>query len=229
MEIKGDRRGLRLIGQGYRSDALFIEDLKQTLESRSRFLGHAELTVEVHDLELTAPLFEAIAKTFMQFPQLTLRGIEQGDRKNLAWYAERDKMPRVAPPPKVIRRTLRSGQRVVHPGDIVVVGDVNPGASVIAGGDVMVFGWLRGTAYAGQPNDTQKGVYALRFEATQVRIGPLLAIGGDGISAANHPEKAWVENHQVVVRPWTDVHVPEVVSQSPRGWSDSASKAVPSS
>ncbi|HWQ61597.1 MAG TPA: septum site-determining protein MinC, partial [Negativicutes bacterium] len=38
----------------------------------------------------------------------------------------------------VVARTLRSGQKIVHPGSVVVIGDVNPGAQVIAGGDIII-------------------------------------------------------------------------------------------
>ena len=39
-----------------------------------------------------------------------------------------------------LQRTLRSGQSVRHPGHVVVLGDVNPGAEIIAGGHVLVWG-----------------------------------------------------------------------------------------
>ncbi|HBU12606.1 MAG TPA: hypothetical protein DEB31_07755, partial [Clostridiales bacterium] len=48
-----------------------------------------------------------------------------------------------------INGTVRSGQRIESEGDIVIVGDVNPGAEVIAGGSIAVFGKLRGLAHAG--------------------------------------------------------------------------------
>ena len=48
----------------------------------------------------------------------------------------------------LVKRTLRSGQRVFFPGNIVVLGDVNPGAEVIAGGNVLIMGSMRGMAHA---------------------------------------------------------------------------------
>ena len=76
----------------------------------------------------------------------------------------------------LLRRNLRSGQRVQFPGNIVVMGDVNAGAEVQAEGDVIVLGTLRGTAHAGAgPNGRKDAVVvALNLHATQVRIGDLI-------------------------------------------------------
>src|SRR5205823_7470786 len=43
-----------------------------------------------------------------------------------------------------LRRTIRSGQAIHHPSNIVVIGDVNPGAEIVVGGDIIVWGVLRG-------------------------------------------------------------------------------------
>ena len=60
-------------------------------------------------------------------------------------------------------------------GSIVVVGDVNAGAELIATGDIIVWGTLRGVAHAGAEGDTQAAVYALRLEPTQLRISRHIA------------------------------------------------------
>ena len=52
-------------------------------------------------------------------------------------------------PTVYIRRTIRSGQSISSDGNIVIVGDVNPGAEIIAKGDVTVWGILAGIVHAG--------------------------------------------------------------------------------
>ncbi|MCY0865199.1 MAG: septum site-determining protein MinC [Sulfobacillus sp.] len=226
MEIKGDRRGLRLIAEGFESDAALIDDLRRTLHDRAAFLGRAELLVEVDRLPLTGGLFQQIADVFQDFPNLQLRGVHQRDASNglIPWDGREKAGERLNAPPKVVRQTLRSGQRLVHAGDVIIVGDVNPGATVIAGGDVMVFGWLRGIVHAGQPDDVSRGVFALRFDPAQIRIGPILAIGDS--ESRGEPEQAVVEEGQVVVRPWTDVRLPDIVTHAPTAWRSST--ATPS-
>lgn len=208
MEVKGDRRGLRLLAFGFADETSLIEDLRSTLLERQAFLGHAQLAVEVDTLPLTATLFQRIAEVFERFPDLTLRGIQVRETGALIPLDGGR-----TGSPLVVRQTLRSGQRISHQGDLIVVGDVNPGAAVVATGDIMIFGWLRGTAYAGQPADGNRTVCALRFQPAQIRIGEVMALGD---SQGEYPECARVEQGQVVVEPWHNIRLPEAVAGEPR-------------
>ena len=51
--------------------------------------------------------------------------------------------------PLYLETTLRSGVEIRHPGTVIVLGDVNPGSSIIADGDIIVWGRLRGFVHAG--------------------------------------------------------------------------------
>jgi len=52
-----------------------------------------------------------------------------------------------------INKTLRSGTRVEFPGHVVVLGDVNPGAEIVAVGSIIIWGRLRGAVHAGSNGD----------------------------------------------------------------------------
>lgn len=69
-----------------------------------------------------------------------------------------------------LNRTLRSGTRIEFAGHVVVLGDVNPGAEIIAEGNVMVWGRLRGTVHAGSKGNRKAVICALDLSATQLRI-----------------------------------------------------------
>lgn len=73
---------------------------------------------------------------------------------------------------RFIRQTLRSGQieRALE-GNMVILGDVNPGAEVVAAGDIIVLGALRGVAHAGALGDIASIIFALNLVPTQLRIG----------------------------------------------------------
>ena len=73
---------------------------------------------------------------------------------------------------RFIRHTLRSGQieRALE-GNMVILGDVNPGAEVVAAGDIIVLGALRGVAHAGALGNTSSVIFALKLLPTQLRIG----------------------------------------------------------
>ena len=67
-------------------------------------------------------------------------------------------------------RTLRSGTRIEFPGHVVVLGDVNPGAEIIAEGNVIIWGRLRGMVHAGAKGNKTAVICALDLSPTQLRI-----------------------------------------------------------
>jgi septum site-determining protein MinC len=81
-----------------------------------------------------------------------------------------------------INKTLRSGTRIEYPGHIVVVGDVNPGAEIVAEGNVIVWGRVRGMIHAGAKGNRSAYICALDLSANQLRIA-------DEISATLKPQK----------------------------------------
>jgi septum site-determining protein MinC len=101
----------------------------------------------------------------------------------------------------LIQKTLRSGVRIVYEGSVVVIGDVNPGAEIIAGGSVIVWGKLRGVVQAGSEGNERAAVYALDLNPMQLRIAKYIAVPPlrKGKSA---PEMAVISDGQVVAINW---------------------------
>jgi septum site-determining protein MinC len=102
----------------------------------------------------------------------------------------------------VVRRTLRSGQAVHHAGHVVLIGDVNPGAEVVAGGDIVIWGKLRGTAHAGAMGDEDAVICALQLVPSQIRIGSLIARPPDRGRPPKVPEIASVQKGRIIVERW---------------------------
>lgn len=100
-----------------------------------------------------------------------------------------------------VQRTLRSGFRISYQGHVVVMGDVNPGAEVIASGSVIVWGRLRGVVHAGAEGDEGAVVCALDMAPTQLRIASRIAITPQR-KGKPQPEMASVQDGQVVAEPW---------------------------
>ena len=104
-----------------------------------------------------------------------------------------------------VRRSLRSGQKEVFDGEVVLVGDVNQGAEILAGGDVIVVGTLRGVVHAGYPDNADAVVIALNLVPLQLRIGPFIARNDE---EQNHrrtqqrPEIARVKDERIVIEPY---------------------------
>lgn len=100
-----------------------------------------------------------------------------------------------------VRRTLRSGHKVKHPGHVIVLGDVNPGAEIIAGGNILVWGRLRGTVHAGAQGDQEAVVCALELTPTQLRIADKISISPSE-EGRQEPEIARLKEGQVVASAW---------------------------
>jgi septum site-determining protein MinC len=99
--------------------------------------------------------------------------------------------------------TLRGGQALHHAGNIVVIGDVNPGTELVATGDIVVFGRLLGVAHAGAQGDNDAKVYALHLQATQLRIATCIAVDEERSRDASEPEVAFVRDSRIVIAPFS--------------------------
>jgi len=109
-----------------------------------------------------------------------------------------------------VKTTFRSGESINYHGDVVVLADVNPGAEIIAEGDIVVFGSLRGMAHAGSAGDTKAVIIALEMDSPRIQIGPhtgLAPLSKSGSksgskSMLNGPKIAYVKRRSVYVSPY---------------------------
>ncbi len=103
----------------------------------------------------------------------------------------------------LVQRTLRSGHSIRHPGHVIVLGDVNPGAEVIAGGNIVVWGHLRGVVHAGAAGDEAAMVCALDLSPTQLRIAGQIAVSPSRRGRPK-PEIARIRKGQIIAEDWQD-------------------------
>ena len=89
--------------------------------------------------------------------------------------------------------TLRSGQVLKCDTSIVIIGDVNPGAKIIAKGNIVILGSLKGNAYAGAAGDESCFVTALDMDPVQIKIGNVI-----GRSADRGPWEAIRNRHRTM-------------------------------
>lgn len=100
----------------------------------------------------------------------------------------------------IVQKHLRSGQKVEHNGDVLVLGDVNKDAQVIATGNIIVMGKLRGIAIAGALGDEKAVVVALEMEPQQIRIGKKVAImNEEERKSPGYPEVAKIEDGSIIL------------------------------
>ncbi len=93
---------------------------------------------------------------------------------------------------------VRSGQKVTAKKHLTIMGDVNPGAEVVAGGDILVMGSLKGKAAAGYPDDEGKIILALDFQPEQLHIGGHVVTGIPSLKEGR-AQFAHIINNSIIV------------------------------
>lgn len=100
----------------------------------------------------------------------------------------------------LVQRTLRSGQSMHYDGNIVILGDVNPGAEVTATGNIIIMGSLRGVVHAGVGGDENAVIMAFHLKPTQLRIANHITRPPDNeLVDADYPEMARIKGGVVTI------------------------------
>lgn len=103
---------------------------------------------------------------------------------------------------KFYRKTLRSGQIIRYPGNVVIIGDVNPGAEVYAGGNVIVLGNLQGNVYAGNSGNTKAIISAFRLYPQILQIANIITRSPENDQKPYYPEVAKIKDDTIIVEPY---------------------------
>ena len=101
---------------------------------------------------------------------------------------------------KFHRGSLRNGQKIEFDGSVVVVGDVNPGAEIKAGGNIIILGQLKGMAHAGCKGDADAFITAIFMAPVQLRIADIITrFPEENKKGPKPPEYAFIQNGQIFV------------------------------
>ncbi len=227
ISIKGIREGLLVTVPDRGSFADLLALMKAELRQKQAFLQGSQVALQVgyrklvkadlrdlqalfeqNQLELWAVLAEepAVREAARELALATRLSGSQTDLNGnfLSQAAE----PETAVPDVplqgglILKETLRSGRSIYHEGHVVVIGDVNPGAEIVAGGDVIVWGRLRGLVHAGALGDETAVICALELTPTQLRIADKIAISPDEKRGKAIPEQVAIRNGQIVAEMW---------------------------
>ncbi|MFN3869901.1 MAG: septum site-determining protein MinC [Aquificaceae bacterium] len=187
VEIKGITLPVLLIEIKEREDIdALVEEIKRKVSSKL-FEGSYVLIDDKGLLkkEEIEKIEKAIAdRNIKSVERLSWEGIKESKRDRLL----------------IVQKHLRSGQRVEYNGDILVLGNVNKDAQVIATGNIIIMGKLRGIAIAGALGDESAVVVALDMEPQQIRIGRRVAIMNEvERKSPGYPEVAKVEDGTIIL------------------------------
>lgn len=185
-----------------------LVELEEYLQQSPKFFAGAQVLLEIGAQPVLQHDMEQVAVVLSRYG-VTLQGVVP-----ILDSAERQasvsaRTPFVAAPPDpytqvhVEHRTVRSGEKVAADGHLIVIGDVNPGAEVMAGYHIFVWGALRGSAHAGVPEHEEAIITALQFDPIQLRIANHIARSPEARPAPlGVPELARVDQNAIVVEAW---------------------------
>jgi len=183
-----------------------LVELEEHLQQSRAFFEGARVLLEVGRQPVLKHDREQLAVVLARYG-VTLQGVIAGaDNRDRPLLASAPMLPPVADPQVALRlerRTIRSGEKLAGEGHVVIIGDVNPGAEVIAGYNIFVWGSLKGSAYAGVPDHVDAVIAALHLAPIQLRIAGYIARPPESRStAASTPELARIDQQAIVVETW---------------------------
>lgn len=193
--FKGSRNGLQLVLDQSVEFELILENLQAKLESAVDFFTKGTKVEVLKAVRiLSSEEQEDLSKVLANYGLVFYETKEQcTDEKNA--MVEPEEIQNL-----VIRKTIRSGQEVIHQGSVVIEGDVNPGAKIIAGGNIVINGTCRGLVYAGAYGDSRATITAQRLLASQIRIADLIARAPDQLEDPTEAEIALIEDGNVIIK-----------------------------
>ncbi|WP_026563435.1 septum site-determining protein MinC [Bacillus sp. UNC41MFS5] len=198
--IKGTKEGLVL----HLDDSCSYEELKRELDHKlsanSSTQDERHLTsvkVEIGNRYLTEPQREELKELIRQKKNFVVDEIESN-------VITKDEAEELLAETEVmtVSRIIRSGQVLEVPGDLLLIGDVNPGGTVIAGGNIFIMGILKGIAHAGCYGNDEAIIAASSMKPSQLRISDCLNSEPESLQSNEKREMECAyldENRQIIV------------------------------
>jgi septum site-determining protein MinC len=191
VQVKADRNGFTLVPDPSASLDAIVAFIDQRLDQSRNFFQKTEMVLDLRTRPMRTDEISMLYEKLYEKSKVKVVEVRLSDELSFSVAGEGRKSrlgskgARLGPPenhaPLIVRNTCRSGVRIVSPSDCVVLGDVNPGAEIIAEGDVVVFGALRGLAHAGAGGERAARIWALSIEPHQIRIADLVAVPPRGV------------------------------------------------
>ena len=102
---------------------------------------------------------------------------------------------------KFFRKAIRGGQIINFPGNIVIIGDVNHGSEVYAGGNIIVLGAIKGKVFAGIDGNRDAIIAAFSMQPEILKIADIITMSPDS-EKPKYPEVAKIKDNSILVEPY---------------------------
>ena len=203
VKIRGSRHGISV----KLDNGASYEDIKKATASEfkaaEKFLGDEKLAVSFEGKYLTEQQQEELVDIIHQNCNVHIVCImDQASEREKQFHksVEETMMEFDASTGQFYKGHLRSGQVLEFEQSVIVIGDINPGASIISKGNIIILGSLRGTAYAGASGKKNCFIVAMDMHPMQIRIADVFARAEDNSKGSAEPRIAFVENKNITIK-----------------------------
>jgi septum site-determining protein MinC len=186
-----------------------VDSLMKKVDSAGKFFNGASLNVKYKGRELTKYEEDTIQRLLQDKTGADIRCFTKytEEKKKIARGKDKLKMSKFyfkdieEGMTKFFRGTVRSGQLIDFDGNIVIIGDINPGGEVIASGNIIVLGSLRGIVHAGADGNKEAYVISLKLDPVQLRIADIITRSPDSkVNMENTlPEIAYIRDDTIYI------------------------------
>jgi len=199
--IKGIKDGLVFYLNDHCNYELLLRELNYILE-------------KTHEQFFTGPIIHVHVKLgrrhITEFQKDQIRDIikQKGNLLIQSIESDADHEPAQAPSRlKQIKGIVRSGQVLEHKGDLLFLGDVNPGGSIVSTGSIYILGALRGMAHAGSEGDETAIIAASYLSPMQLKIAEVLSRAPDDDSVSKgYMEFAYIKEGVMEIDTMNHLH-----------------------
>lgn len=210
VKFKGSRSGLQLVLEEAADFSAIEDEIKDKLESGSNFFCKGTM-IQVVSESLSEDEKRRLSGLFHAHG-VVMRAVTAAELDSLPAEPEvPDTEEKAVPEPAVkgqsvqemtvVNRTVRGGEEITSKSSVLICGNVNPGAQIIAGGSIDIRGTCRGIVHAGAYGDTSAFVIADHLMPMQVRIAGMIARAPDHVEKSAQAERASIKNGQIIIEP----------------------------
>jgi septum site-determining protein MinC len=204
--IKASSNGITVVLDGSKTFSEIKEAVAAKFKASASFLGDAKMAITFSGAEMNDEQKKELLKTISDNCSLDVTAFydtkeEMNKAEQIRFTRELMKDPYLA---RFYKGNLRSGQSLDVENSIIILGDINPGASVISNGNIIVLGAIKGTAFAGAMGNKNAFIFALDMNPMQVRIADTIARAPDKpdkSQAVSQPRIAFLENDTIYIEP----------------------------
>jgi len=198
--FKGTKDGITVIFDAEAPFDILCEQLEKKVVEAGKFFDNVKTAMAFKGRAFT----EAEEETLLQIiakhatMDITFVKTDNNELKELSELMAKEMSPSNLT--KFHRGSLRNGQKIEFDGSVVVVGDVNPGAEIKAGGNIIILGQLKGMAHAGCKGDADAFITAIFMAPVQLRIADIITrFPEENKKGPKPPEYAFIQNGQIFV------------------------------